>query len=164
MIQLDYEEIVTHLKSDLNTDCAIANRYGIVLGSKIQEFAKGNVIPQSILDLIIKRKELANELNLNQINSFALEAQEVNYLFTLSEELILISRLNLNVNLAEFMPSIRAFTQKLSKRHKEQKGIREFSKFDFSNEISNIKSTLNQKHIGKNKYSIIKELIKFIST
>ena len=41
MTQINYEEIISQLKSDLNAECAIANKYGIILGSLIKEFAKG---------------------------------------------------------------------------------------------------------------------------
>ncbi|MCK4781112.1 MAG: hypothetical protein KAT57_13010, partial [Candidatus Lokiarchaeota archaeon] len=94
MNQVKYDEIISQLKSDLNAECAIANKYGIILGSLIKEFGKGKVIHQAILSLISNSKEIASELNLNKINSFALEAQEYNYLFTFSDELILISKLD----------------------------------------------------------------------
>ncbi|MFX1258457.1 MAG: hypothetical protein ACFFAN_11395 [Promethearchaeota archaeon] len=165
MTQINYDKIVKQLKLELKTDSAIANRYGIVLASSIKNlnFNKGNVIPQKILELIMNRNEIARELDLNQINSFALEAQDYNYLFTFSEKLILISKVGLNLNLAQFMPSIRVFTQKLSNTFKEQEEVKEFSIFDFSKEISKIESTLNQEDDSKEKYSIIKELIKYIS-
>ena len=162
MNQVKYEEIISQLKSELNAECAIANKYGIILGSLIKEFGKGKVIPQGILSLISNSKEIANELNLNKINSFALEAQEYNYLFTFSEELILISKLDLNVNLAKFMPSISVFLKKLSLSVKEEE-IKKFSLFDFSKEVSKIEETLEREKIRKDKYSIIKDLVKYIS-
>ncbi|TET61469.1 MAG: hypothetical protein E3J52_01355 [Promethearchaeota archaeon] len=162
MNQVKYEEIISQLKSELNAECAIANKYGIILGSLIKEFGKGKVIPQGILSLISNSKEIANELNLNKINSFALEAQEYNYLFTFSEELILISKLDLNVNLAKFMPSISVFLKKLSLSVKEEE-IKKFSLFDFSKEVSKIEETLEREKVRKDKYSIIKDLVKHIS-
>lgn len=162
MIQINYEEIISQLKSDLNAECAIANKYGIVLDSLIKEFAKGKVIPQKIISLITSSKEIANELKLNRINSFTLEAQKYNYLFSFSEELILISKLDLNVNLAKFMPSISVFLKKLSESSKE-KEIKKFTVFDFSKEISKIEETLEREQIKQDKYSIIKDLVKFIS-
>lgn len=162
MKQVKYEEIISQLKSELNAECAIANKYGIILGSLIKEFGKGKVIPQGILSLISNSKEIANELNLNKINSFALEAQEYNYLFTFSEELILISKLDLNVNLAKFMPSISVFLKKLSLSVKEEE-IKKFSLFDFSKEVSKIEEILEREKIRKDKYSIIKDLVKYIS-
>lgn len=164
MSHANYEEVVSQLKSELNTDCAISNRYGIILASLIKEFAKGKIIPQKILELISEKEQIAEELNLKQINSFALETMDYNYLFTFSEELILISRVPLNVNLAKFMPSIRTLTLKLSKSYQEQEGgIKEFSVFDFSKDITKIESALKEEDINKEKYAIIKDLIKFIS-
>jgi len=159
---INYDEIISQLKTELNSECAIANIYGIVLASNIKEFSKGKVIPHKILSLISNSKGIADELNLNKINSFALEAQEYNYLFTFSEELILISKLGLSMNLAKYMPSISVFLKKLNEKYKEQEII-EFSLFDFSKEIQKIEDTFQEKNSGSNKYSIIKDLVKYIA-
>ena len=162
MKQINYEEIISQLKTDLNAECAIGNKYGIILGSVIKEFAKGKVIPQAILNLIANSKEIANELNLTKINSFALEAQEYNYIFTFSPDLILISKLDLNVNLAKFMPSISVFLKILGKSINEEE-IKEFSVFNFSKEISKMEEMLKKEKAEKERYIIIKELVKYIS-
>ncbi len=162
MRQINYDEIISQLKTELNSECAIANIYGIVLSSNIKEFSKGKVIPYKILSLISSSKEIATELNLNKINSFALEAQEYNYLFTFSKELILISKLGLNMNLAKYMPSISVFLKKLNEKYKEQE-ITEFSLFDFSKEIQKIKDTFQEKKSSDKRYSIIKDLVNYIS-
>ncbi|MFX1573963.1 MAG: hypothetical protein ACFFB0_14545 [Promethearchaeota archaeon] len=161
MNQINYDEIISQLKSDLNAECAIANKYGIILGSAIKEFSKGKVIPQKILSLISNSKEIASELSLENINSFALEAKKNNYLFTFTEDLILISKLELSVNLAKFMPSISVFLKKLSETSEEE--IHQFSIFDFSKEITKIEDTLKDEKIKKDKYSIIKDLVKYLS-
>ncbi|MBD3227949.1 MAG: hypothetical protein GF329_07145, partial [Candidatus Lokiarchaeota archaeon] len=98
MIEIDYDEIISQLEKELNAQCAIANKYGIILGSAIKEFSKGNVIPQKILEVIANRQDIADVLSLDMITSFAIEAKEHNYLFTFSEELILISKLGLDIN------------------------------------------------------------------
>lgn len=162
MDQINYDKIISQLKSELNSECAIANNYGILLSSKIKEFSKGKVIPHKILSLIANSKDIARELNLNKINSFAIEAQDYNYLFTFSSELILISKLDLNMNLAKYMPSISVFLKKLSKRIKEN-DVSEFSVFDFSKEIQKIEDSLKKEKGKEKKYSIIKELVKYIS-
>ncbi len=163
MSQINYENIITQLKSDLNAECAIANIYGVILGTKIKEFSKGKVIPQKILSLISNSQEIANELNLEKINSFALEARKNNYLFSFSEKLILISKLDLNVNLAKFMPNISVFLKKLSESSEDEE-IKEFSVFNFTKELTNIEDTLKEEEIKKDKYSIIKDLVKYVST
>lgn len=159
---INYEEIISQLKSDLNAECAIANKYGIILGSSIKEFTTRKVIPQGILSFISNSKEIADELNLSTINSFALESQEYNYIFTFSKELILVSKLELNVNLANFMPSIGVFLTKLSKSIKEEE-IKEFSIFDFSKEISKMEDSVKREKVGREKYAIIKDLVKYLS-
>ena len=162
MKQINYDEIIKQLKGDLNSECAIANIYGIVLASNIKEFSKGKIIPHKILSLIGSSKDIADELKLNKINSFALEAQEYNYLFTFSDELILISKLGLSMNLAKYMPSISVFLKKLSEKHKTQE-VSEFSVFDFSKEIQKIQETYQDKKSNDKKYSIIKDLVKHIT-
>jgi len=159
---INYEEIISQLKNDLNAECAIANEYGIILGSLIKEFGKGKVIPQKILSLILNSKEIAKELSLDSIKSFAIEAKENNYLFTFTKELILISKLDLNVNLATFMPSISTFLKKLSEGSKEEE-VQKFSVFNFSKEISRIEDTIKQEKIKEGKYSIIKDIVKYLS-
>ncbi|MEJ2295493.1 MAG: hypothetical protein P8Y23_12095 [Candidatus Lokiarchaeota archaeon] len=140
MTQINYDDIISQLKKELNSECAIANRYGIILGSVIKEFAKGKVIPQKILSLISNSHDIAKELSLNRINSFAIEAQDYNYLFTFSEDLILISKVDLDVNLAKFMTSISVFLKKLGERLKDIE-INEFSVFDFSKEVNKMQET-----------------------
>ena len=162
MNQINYDDIISQLKKQVNSECAIANRYGIILGSKIKEFAKGKIIPQRILSLISNSQDIAKELNLNRINSFAIEAQEYNYLFTFNEDLILISKVDLDVNLAKFMPSISVFLKKLSESIKDIE-IKQFSVFDFSKEIGKIQDTLKEEKGREKKYSIIKDLVKYIS-
>jgi midasin (ATPase involved in ribosome maturation) len=162
MNQINYDEIISQLKTELNSECAIASIYGIILASNIKEFFKGKVLPHKILSLISNSIEIANELNLTKINSFALEAQEYNYLFTFSDKLILISKLGLNMNLAKYMPSISVFLKKLNEKFKEQE-ITEFSVFDFSKEIQKIKDTFQEKKSSETRYSIVKDLVKYIT-
>ena len=161
--KINYDDIVTQLKNELKTDCAIANRYGIILSSTIDILPKEKVIPQKIIELIGKREAIAKELNLDEISSLAFETEEFNFLFTVSKELIIISKVNLNINLAQFMPSIRIFTQKLSDIKQEQE-IKSFSVFNFSKDIDKIEAALEKESISKEKYSIIKDLIKYISS
>jgi hypothetical protein len=163
MKQINYDDIISQLKTELNSECAIANRYGIILGTAIKEFSKGKIIPQKILSLIANSQDIAKDLNLKKINSFALEAQDYNYLFTFNEDLILISKLDLDVNLAKLMPSISVFLKKLGETSKKQE-INEFSVFDFSKEINKIEDAIKHEKFKEKKYSIIKDLVKFISS
>jgi hypothetical protein len=162
MTQINYDDIISQLKKELNSECAIANRYGIILGSVIKEFAKGKVIPQKILSLISNSHDIAKELSLNRINSFAIEAQDYNYLFTFSEDLILISKVDLDVNLAKFMPSISVFLKKLGESIKDIE-INEFSEFDFSKEVGKMQESVKREKGREKKYSIMKDLVKYIS-
>jgi hypothetical protein len=164
MKDIDYEGIISQLKAELNTECALANKYGIVLGSAIETFPKESIIPQKILELISSRKDIATELGLNRINSFAFAAKNYNYLFTFSESLILISKLELDVQLGKFMPNIRKFLSKLSKSATDESDlIKPFSDFDFSREIEQIQKSLEKKEFNKEKYSIVKELVKYLA-
>ncbi|MBY9007014.1 MAG: hypothetical protein KGD63_09660 [Candidatus Lokiarchaeota archaeon] len=162
MIELDYDEILSRLENELNAKCAISNKYGIILGSVIKELSKDKIIPQNILELISNRQGIANALKLDKITSFALEAKENNYLFTFSEDFILVSKLGLDVNLAKFMPSIRLFLKSLSAKLKKTERI-DFSPFDFSKELNQIKESLEKEKINNEKYSIVKTLIKHMS-
>jgi len=61
------------------------------------------------------------------------------------------------------MPSISLFLKKLSESSKEEE-IKEFSIFDFSKELTRIGDTQKQEEIKKEKYSIIKDLVRYISS
>ncbi len=162
MIDSNYDDIISKLEDELNAKCAIANKYGIILGSAIKEFSIGKVIPQKILELISDRNDIATVLNLDNITSFALEAKENNYLFTFTEEFILVSKLGLDINLAQFMPGVRSFLKNFSTRLKKPEEL-EFSTFNFSKELKNLKESLNKDKLNTDKYSIIKILIKEMS-
>ena len=163
MNKTNYNEIISQLQKELNSECAIANSYGIILSSKIKEFSQGKIIPHKILSLISNSQDIAKELNLKKINSFAVEAEKNNYLFTFNEELILIYKLGLDVNLAKFMPSIKLFLDRLSEESKKYE-IKEFSIFDFSKEINNMEESLSKEKIKDKKYSVIKDLVNYISS
>lgn len=162
MKEIDYDQIIQQLTDELDTNSAVANKYGIILASSINQLSQGKIIPQKILELIYSKKELAKELNMEDISSFAFEAQDHNYVFSFSEELILISQINLEINLAAFMPSIRAFLSKLSAGSKDE-GIKRFSPFDFTKEINKIETALQEENFDKENFAIIKDLIKIIS-
>jgi len=60
------------------------------------------------------------------------------------------------------MPSISVFLKKLSETIMDIE-IKEFSIFDFSKEINKIKEIIKKDKARDKKYSIIKELVKYIS-
>jgi len=162
MEEINFDELIEQLKSELNAECAIANKYGIVLGSLIKEFSKGKIVPNHILDFINNSKQIANELNLQQIDYFTLASQNQNYLFTFSKKLILISKLGLGVDLGKLMPGLKQFLDTLEKKVID-KDLNTFTLFDFSQDIKKIEATLKEDENKEKKYSIIKDLIKFIS-
>ncbi|MFX1276536.1 MAG: hypothetical protein ACFFBP_10440 [Promethearchaeota archaeon] len=162
MEDTNFDEIIQQLKSELKTECAIANKYGIVLGSAIKEFSKGKIVPNNILEFINNSNEIANELNLQHIDYFTLASQKHNYLFTFSKKLILISKLDLSINMAKFMPGVNVFLNNLEQKVIE-KELDAFTTFDFSQDIEKIKETLKEDEDKEKKYSIIKDLIKYIS-
>ncbi|MFX0011280.1 MAG: hypothetical protein ACFE9R_13270, partial [Candidatus Hermodarchaeota archaeon] len=75
---------------------------------------------------------------------------------------ILISKLNLDMNLAKYMPSITVFLNKLSESLQKEE-VREFSVFDFSKEIQKIDESVKEGKSKDKKYSIIKDLVKYVS-
>ncbi|MFX1238931.1 MAG: hypothetical protein ACFFAS_03670 [Promethearchaeota archaeon] len=162
MNEINYKEVVEQIKSELNSECAIANKHGVVLASLIKEFSIGKIVPHSILELISKHHEITKELNLKKITSFAVASEDRFYLFTFSEKLILITKLDKKVNLTKFMPSISVFLQHIESKFVTEE-LKEFTKFDFSSDIAKMKETLESEESKENKYSIIKTLIKYIS-
>ncbi len=162
MEDIDFDELIAQLKSELNTECAIANKYGIVLGTLIKEFSKGKIVPNHILDFINNSNEIASELGLQKIDFFTLASEKQNYLFSFSNKLILISKLDLSVNISKLMPGIKLFLDKLETKIIE-KELKTFTLFDFTPDIEKIENTLKDEENKEKKYSIIKDLIKYIS-
>ncbi|MBN1800213.1 MAG: hypothetical protein JW891_01825 [Candidatus Lokiarchaeota archaeon] len=162
MNEINYEEIVDQLKSELDSECAIADKHGVVLASRIKEFSIGKIVPHSILELIAKHYEISKELNLKKVTSFAVASEDQFYLFTFSEKLILISKLDKEVNLIKFMPNISVFLQHIESKFVIQE-LKDFTRFDFSEEIEKMKDTFKTDDAKEKKYSIIKALIKYIS-
>ena len=162
MEEINFDELIEQLKSELNAECAIANKYGIVFSSQIKEFSKGKIVPNHILDFINNSKQIASELNLKKIDYFTLASHDQNYLFTFSKKLILISKIGLGVDLSKLLPGLKQFLDALENKVID-KDLSQFTLFDFSQDIKKIEATLKEDENKEKKYSIIKDLIKFIS-
>ncbi len=159
----DYKGIISQLEKELNSNCALTNNYGIILGSNIEEFVANTVLPQNLLEFITNRNNIETEIKNQQIISFILEFQRNHFVFTFRENFILISKVAININLAEFSKKADQSLKIINEKAKEAE-MNKFSLFNFSKEISQIESTLkNDAVFNDQKYDIIKELIKFVS-
>lgn len=158
-----YSKIVKEIKSELKTNTLIANKYGVILGSEIEDLYKGKIIPPEILDLINQRAKFAKSLKLKEINSITLESEKYFFLITKTSELILLAQLKKSVDLSQLIPSVKKFLEKLAKGISERFEIDEFTKFEFVKEIIKLDDSLKTDEDRQQKFNIIKDLIKFIS-
>lgn len=158
----DYNQFISQLKNELNASTALANKYGIILASNLEEFKAGKVISQNLLEFILDREQIENEIKNESINSFILESLNFNYIFIIEDFFILICKLELNTNLANFSKKANLLLKLINDKEREME-VNTFSIYDFSKEISKIEVTLNETKSNAKKYDIIKDLIKYIS-
>jgi hypothetical protein len=161
-INKEVEDIIEEITNKLKTQCCLTNKYGIILASTINEFPKNKIIPPKLFKLISNRRGYAEALKIDKIESFIIETKEFYYLFSFNEELLLISKLKLDIDLTKFTKNISIFLESLIKKiHQlEEPAV---SRFDFSEEINQMENSLNKANKNEEKYSIIKELVRFIA-
>jgi len=158
-----YSKIVKQIKSELETNTLIANKYGVILGSEIEDLNKGKIIPPEILDLINQRVKFAKSLKLKEIYSITLESEKDFFLITKTSELILLAQLKKSVDLSQLIPSVKKFLEKLAAGIAKKLEIDEFTKFGFVKEIIKLDDSLKTDEERRLKFNIIKDLIKYIS-
>ncbi|TXT62369.1 MAG: hypothetical protein BAJALOKI1v1_960004 [Promethearchaeota archaeon] len=158
----EYEGVIKELTKELKTQCCLVNQYGIILGSSIKEFPKDSVLHPKILKLVANRKNVAKSLDLESIKSFILESKDFFYVFNFSNDLILISKLTSDIDLTKYSKNINAFLARLvNKIHQLEEP--DVSSFDFSEEITQMEHSIQNRINNKEKYSVIKDLVKYIS-
>jgi len=161
-VETRYSDVVNQIKSELKTNTLIANKYGIILGSEIQDLEKGKAIPSEILDLLNGREKLAKSLKLKNIDTISLESENFYLLISSNEKLILMAQLDKKIDFSNFIPSLKQFLINLAKE-RGKKAEAEFSDFDFEKEIKRLEESLVLDEEKKVKFNIIKELINYIS-
>ncbi|MHA1272229.1 MAG: hypothetical protein ACTSU4_03220 [Promethearchaeota archaeon] len=163
MVEELYNAFISKIKQELNADCAIANKHGIILASNIEEYLPNKIISLNLLDLIHEHEHIEKDLNNAEIKSIILQTEDFNHIFLSNNDLILISKLPITLNTLEFSNKASSFLIEISENiKKSEKG--KFTEFDFSKEISKIKETLEDVRFKTKKYDIIKKLIKYVST
>ena len=162
-MSIDIEEIGNQLKTSLNTDVAIIDKYGFILSSSIKEFKKGSVISTTLLDFINARSRVALELNSKEINSLVLTISGTNFVFTYGEQLFIMTKIPDHVNLSEFLPSLNRFLIMLDK-NSSNLDIKSFKEFDIADELIKIENDIkNETERNEGKYAIFTDIIKHIN-
>jgi hypothetical protein len=162
-MSVDIEDIGKQLKATLNTDVAIIDKYGFILSSSINEFKKGTVLSTTLLDFINARSKVSMELNSKEINSLVLTISGTNYVFTYGEKLFIMTKIPDQVNLSEFLPSIKRFILILDKESSTTEK-KEFEEFDITEELMKIeKEIADETTRNEGKYAIFTNIIKHIN-
>ncbi|MHA1724736.1 MAG: hypothetical protein ACTSXH_07825 [Promethearchaeota archaeon] len=157
-----YNAFISKIKQELNADCAIANKYGIILASNMEEYSPNKIISLNLLDLILEHEHIESDLNNKEIKSIILQTTDFNHVFLYNNDFILISKFPLTLNTLEFSNRASNFLIEISDNLKKSE-MGKFTEFDFSKEVSKIKETLEDVRFKTKKYDIIKDLIKSIS-
>lgn len=162
MINKNFNVIVSQLKEKLGIESAIINNYGIVLESLLEPFPKDSLIPPKVLQIIQDQKEIGEAFQVKKIRSFVIETKNNYYLLTMSKNIVLLSKLGLDKDLTKFIPNISQFLENfIEKAQKLEKP--EFGSFTFSKEIEEIEQSIDKTETYEDKYSILKELVKYMS-
>ncbi|MHA1733165.1 MAG: hypothetical protein ACTSU5_14555 [Promethearchaeota archaeon] len=158
----NFEELVQTMQNDLEIPVAIANQWGIVLGTTISNFEKGGVIPPSIWRAIESRKLMEEELEIEKVKSFILETSMFHWVFTFGEKFIFITSVQQKVDFSQYLPIIENLVSKLDQQAKIQEQVlQEFSEYDFSRELNNLMAQIKEV-AEKKRYKIMKHLIKYM--
>ncbi|MHA1341580.1 MAG: hypothetical protein ACTSRZ_16760 [Promethearchaeota archaeon] len=161
---INIEEIGQQLREALNTDIAIIDKYGFILFSTLEDFGKGSLISPTILDFINARKQIAKEINIQEVDSVIICSQTHRYVFTFGKELILMSKVSDNIELNQFLPSIQRLVSMLDMGQKIEQN-EEIIEINLSNIINAIESRNKELLESKTeRFSIVKEIIKQISS
>ena len=154
---LNWKGVVQQIYEMIGTNTAIIDEYGLVLASKIPQFSDKLISP-TLWAMILNRKKLAKELELEEISSVILETPNFNLVFSCAKFIYLLSEVPKEVDLAQFMPSINRMILTLDKSTKKE------IKFDFKPlDLSDAYKDLMDDHNGEiqaDRTPIFKNLIK----
>ena len=162
MINKNFNVIVSQLKEKLGIESAIINNYGIVLESLLEPFPKDSLIPPKVLQIIQDQKEIGEAFQVKKIRSFVIETKNNYYLLTMSKNIVRLSILRLDKDSPKFITNISQFLENFIEKTKKKKKP-EFGSFTFSKEIEEIEQSIDKTETYEDKYSILKELVKYMS-
>jgi predicted regulator of Ras-like GTPase activity (Roadblock/LC7/MglB family) len=156
----DWDGVVNQVFDMIGTDTAIIDRYGLILASRIQGFEKGKLLSPLVWDLIRKRSQLSEELEVKQVSSLALETDKGNIIVSFGTNICLLSVVPVTVDLAQLMPSISRFISTLDKSTDTSLNV-DIQKLDFEQEFNEL---LNSSNAEKTEnFPIFKDLIKIMT-
>ena len=155
-----WEGVVQQIYQWINAECAIIDKYGLILASRIPEFHKNQLISPIVWSTFKDRERLTMELGVKKVNTFVIETDIGNLIFSFGSFVHLITKVPLNVDLAEFMPNVRQFMKTLDKTQVPKIDIK-IEQMHFEQEIANI--VKNQEDKRPDNFPIFKSLIKSIA-
>ena len=156
----DWDTVVNQIFEMIGADTAIIDRYGIILASRIKGFEKSRLISPLVWDLIMNRKKLASELNVDHVNSLVIESDIGNIVISVGDNIYLLSIVPTNVDLVQFMPSVTRFISTLD-RGTDTFIDTNLQKLDFELEFNEL---LKENSTEKpENFPIFKHLIKTLS-
>lgn len=162
MINKNFDVIVSQLNEKLGIESAIINKYGIVLESMLEPFPRDSLIHPKLLEMIQDKRAVGEAFNSEIVQSFVIETKTYYYLFTLSNNIVLLSKLGLEKDLAKFIPNISQFLENFLKKTQKLEKT-EFDDYTFSQEIEEIEKSIDNPPTYEEKYSILKDLVKYMS-
>jgi predicted regulator of Ras-like GTPase activity (Roadblock/LC7/MglB family) len=155
-----WEGVVQQIYQWLNAECALVDKYGLILASRIPEFRKDQLISPIIWRSFIEQEKLAKELGVKSVQSFVVETDIGNIIFSFGSFVHLITKVPLQINLAEFMPNVRRFMKTLDQTQVPKVDTK-IEQMHFEQEIAAL--VKNQDDKRPDNFPIFKSLIKSIA-
>ncbi|MCK5344032.1 MAG: hypothetical protein KAR20_11550 [Candidatus Heimdallarchaeota archaeon] len=156
---LNWGGVVQQIFEMIGTNTAIIDKYGMILASKIPQFS-GKLISPTLWAMLLNRKKLAQELELEEISSVVLETPEYNLVFSCAKYIYLLSEVPKDVDLAQYMPSINRMILTLDKST-EKTITFDFQKLDLSDVYEDLTHDQTSE-IQKERMPIFKHLVKYM--
>lgn len=155
---INFSELVQTMQNDLGIPVAIANHYGIILGSTLPTFKEGGVIPPKLQEMISDRQAIEREMELDPITNLVLETAQFHWVFTFGPRVVLITKFQQEVNFAQYFPVINNIVAKLGVD--EGSTLQDFANYDFDKEFTHHEEAMKE-ITEKKRYKIMRALIKY---
>lgn len=159
----DWDGVVKEIHDTVGTQTAIFDKFGLILSSKIPQFTKGSLISPTILNFVDHKTTLSHDLQLKTITCLVVEGDQHNVVFTFGSKFNFLSTVPKKVDLSKYMPSVTSILKSLHDTHDSKtipKTRVEFLTLDA--EYQEMQES-TKKEVEKDRFTIFKHLIKYLT-
>ncbi|MHA1719211.1 MAG: hypothetical protein ACTSWX_16220 [Promethearchaeota archaeon] len=159
--KINWDGVVQQIFDMIGTNTAIINKYGIVLASRIPRLTPKKLISPILWEFIIKRENLANELEIQNISNIILESEQENTIITFGENVYFMSKIPVSVDLSHYLPSINRIISTLDKSSELPLKI-DFIQLNVEKDYNKLIED-SEEEMKKDRLPIFKKLIRYMA-